>query len=266
MKLAAFVLSLLLLPLPGLYLGGREWSGLVLSEPADDAGIAAALHTSMMLLFYTLLLNHVTRRLTGGAPLDTQRFMRAAAAGALLGWLASYLNLFVASWTHQQEPSWLLALLLYTPLFALTAPALLVTRAFFAGFPVLENALASLPSLPAPNPKIAAMLAAAALSGLTAGAAAPHQFAWLFWASPALLMYALQWQRQTARDAAGSGQLMFAMLSGIVVGNFALASYQANASLAIELPAGLTQPGYALFGLLCLQLIGLTGGAQKTNP
>lgn len=262
MRLAFFVLSLLLLPLLGLHLEGREWSGLTSSELADDPGIAAALHTSMMLLFYTLLLNHAIRRLTGAAPLDPQRFMRAAAAGALLGWLISYLNLFVASWTHQQEPSWQLTLLLYTPLFALTAPAVLATRAFFAGFPVLQNALAALPSLPVPNRKLAAMLAAASLAGLAAGAAEPHQFAWLFWASPSLLLYALQ--RQAERDVAGSGQAVFAMLSGLVVGNFALASYQANANLAIDLPAGLTQPGYALFGLLCLQLIGLTGGTQKT--
>lgn len=251
MKLLLFTIALLLLPLAGLNLSGGEWSRI--ASPADDEGIAAALHTSMMLLLYTLLLNHAIKRMTGSAALDPQRFFIAFAAGALQGWLMSYLNLYVASWMPQPDQSWQLQLLLYTPVFALTAPAMLVTRAFFAAFPVLTTALAGLPALRIPNLTVAAILAALALSGLAAGAAQPQKLDWLLWASPPLLLYALQWRQHSP-----AGVALLAMLAGIVVGNFAVASYQSNAALAIVMPVALTQAGYALFGLLCLQLIELT--------
>ena len=259
-RLAIFMFSLLLLPLAGLYLGGGEWSGLNASHFAEDESAAAALHTSMALLIYILLVNHVIKRLTGSAPLERQRayFVRVCIAGALTGWQISYLNLFVSNWRVQQDQPWIVQLLLYTPPFALLVPAVLVTVAFFASFPVLSRILSRGPKLPAGNGMSSAVFCLLALAGLVAGAASPQQLYWLLWLSPPLLLGALQWPNKTSYSPAMSGdwgRIICSMLSGILVGNLAVGSYQSKASLDINLPnALLLQAGFALFGLLCLQL------------
>lgn len=262
-RLGLFVATLLILPLAGLHLGGATWNELATSTSADANSVAATLRTTLLLAFYVLLLNHSLKRLTGHAPLDAQRhyFIGLTAASAVLGWLLSYLNLFVGSWTVAQNAPWFVQFLLYTPLFALLAPAVLLTRALLGSFPGLLKALAFSHRLPAPNSESAArVLLLAALTGLAGGAAWPEQLAALLWVSPLLLLMALQllWHESTifSRTLSGDwGRILCTLLAGVVVGNLALIGYQANALLLLNFQSPLyTQAGFALFGLLCLQL------------
>lgn len=262
-RLGIFVAALLILPLAGLYLSGAELNDLLSNAREADANIEATLRTSLMLLFYVFLINHTVKRLTGNGPLDAQRnyFIWVSAASALLGWLLSYLNFFVASWTVPQDNSALMQFLLYTPLFALLAPAVLVTRALLGSFPVLLKALTCRLTFPvASGETLARILLPLAIAGLLGGAAAPAKLAWLFWASPLILLMAMQllWHESTifTRLKSGDwGRIVCTALSGITVGNLALISYQSNASLSINFANTLyAQAGFALFGLLCLQL------------
>lgn len=262
-RLGIFIFALLLLPLAGLYLSGADWSNLVVITPAEDESVPATLRTSIMLLLYVLLINHIVKRLTGNGPLEMQRsfFVALSIASALTGWLLSYLNVFVASWTIQQDIPWLVQLLLYTPLFALLAPAILITSALFGAFPGLLKSFACRPATTAPCcATLARILLLLALAGLACGAAWPVKLFWLLWISPLLLLAALQllWHESSifsGLKSGGWGRVIGTALSGIAVGNLAVISYQSNASLTINLPNMLlAQTGLALFGLLCLQL------------
>lgn len=262
-RLGIFILTLLLLPLCGLWLSGAEWNELMLSELSDDGVIPATLRTSLMLLFYVLLVNHTIKRMTGNSPLDDQRsfFIGMSIASALTGWLLSYLNIFVASWTVPQNYAWFVQLLLYTPLFALLAPAVLITRALLGSFPGLLKALTCRLTFTAPNAEtLARVLLAIALLGLTAGAAWPATLYWLLWIAPLLLLVGMQllWQENTIFNRIKSGdwgRVVCTSFSGILVGNLSVISYQSNASLSINLPNMTTaQAGFVVFGLLCLQL------------
>jgi hypothetical protein len=260
-RLGIFISALLLLPLAGLLLSGAEWNEL--SSAAPTADIPATLLTTLMLLGYVFLSNHMIKLNTGSNPLKLQRnyFLTMAAASAVLGWLLAYLNLYVSSWsTHSGHA--LVLLLLYTPLFALLAPAVLSTRALLGSFPGLLKRLARGISLPAPGAEtLARGLAAVAILGLLGGAAWPARLFWLLWTAPLLLLVALQllWHESTIFSGLKSGdwgRVICAALAGIITGNLAVITYQSNGgSLATDLPAPLlAQLGYILFGLLCLQL------------
>lgn len=263
-RLGIFVAALMLLPLAGLFLSGAQWSDLTGVSQADDGSTAAALRTSMMLLFYVLLINHTVKRLTGNAPLDAQRkyFIVVSIASAVFGWQLSYLNIYAASWTVQQDSPAIVQFMLYTPLFALLAPAVLVTRALLGSFPGLLKSLTFRHMLfpAASGETLARILLAVALTGLLGGAAWPGKLYWLMWCSPLLLLVSMQllWHEGSIFSGAKSGdwgRLVCTALSGIVVGNLAVISYQANAGLTINLPnMQLAQAGFALFGLTCLQL------------
>jgi hypothetical protein len=262
-RLGIFISALLLLPLAGLWLSGAEWAELVAVTVSGDDGLAATLRTSIMLMLYSLLINHIIKRRTGNSPFDDQRsfFIGMSIASALTGWLLSYLNIFVASWTVPQDYAWFVQLLLYTPLFALLAPAVLITRALLGSFPGLLKALTCRLTFTAPNAEtLARVLLAIALIGLTAGAAWPATLFWLLWIAPLLLLVAMQllWNESTIFNRIKSGdwgRIVCTALSGIIVGNISVISYQSNASLSINLPNMTTaQTGFVVFGLLCLQL------------
>ena len=267
-RLGIFIFSLVVLPLVGLLLSGKEWSELLTGTPATDtpaaAGdIAAILLTTLLLLGYVLLTNHMIRRRTGNSPMNIQRnyFLWMAVASAMLGWLLAYLNLFTASWpTEQGNPA--VQLLLYTLLFALLAPAVLSTRALLGAFPGLLKRLARGIPLPAPGVETLTLgLLPIAELGLLGGAVWPAQLFWLLWIAPLLLLVALQllWHESTIFSGLKSGdwgRVICAALAGIIVGNLAAISYQAGGG---NLSSNLTNPlfaqlGYAVFGLLCLQL------------
>ena len=262
-RLAIFIFALLLLPLAGSSLSGVQLSSLTPAPQADAGSMAGALHTSMVLLIYVLLLNHIVKRRTGSGPLEVRRsfYIALCIASAAMGWLLSYLNIFVASWEAPQNAVWIVQLLLYTPAFALLAPAVLITCALFDSFPGVIQSLNFDMRISIPGAKMLARgFMALALLGLMGGALWPAELYWLLWISPLLLLAALQalWCENTIFSDLKSGswgRLLSAALSGILVSNFAAINYQSNASLSINLPSMLlVQSGFVVFGLLCLQL------------
>ena len=141
-RLGIFIIALLLLPLAGFFISGGEWQQLTVATGADDV-IAGTLRTSIMLMIYVFLLNIIVKRMTGNSPLDTQRpyYLAVSAASALLCWQLSFMNLFVANWISPQDNPLLVQMMIYTPLFALLAPAILLPRALFGSFTGLLKAL-----------------------------------------------------------------------------------------------------------------------------
>lgn len=265
-RLVIFVLSILLLPLAGLWLSGAGWGTGDVDTAGNDAALTntpAILLTTLMFAGYLLLSNHLVKILTGNSPLTLQRtyFLWVGVASAVLVWLLTYLNLFAASWVSQPD-NLFMQLLLYTPLFALLAPAVLSTRALLASFSGVLKYLARGIRIPAPSStSVTFSLAPLAMLGLLGGAAWPDQLFWLLWLAPLLLLIALQllWGESTIFSGLKSGdwgRLLCAALAGLIVGNFAIAAYQANGGmLAINFPQPVfAQLGYALFGLLCLQM------------
>ena len=104
-RLAIFIFSLVLLPLGGLLLSGREWEELSARVPAGSENNGAILLTTLMLLAYILLTDYMIKRITGNSPINIQRnyYLWMAAASAILCWLLAYLNLFTASWLSSQD-------------------------------------------------------------------------------------------------------------------------------------------------------------------
>lgn len=261
-RLGIFVFSLLFLPLAGFWLSGSEWDGFSSAAPAAIVNPQATLLTTLMLAGYVLLVNHMIKLLTGKNLLKVQRdyLMWMGAAGAMLVWLLVYLNLFVASWATQPDNQ-ALQLLLYTPLFAILAPAALSTRALLGSLPGALKRLSRGFPLPVPGDEALVVgLGVVAMTGLLGGAAWPGQLFWVMWLAPLLLLTVLQlmWQESTIFSGLKNGdwgRVICAALSGIMVANFAVIAYQVNGGiLVINLHPLLAQPGYALFGLLCLQL------------
>lgn len=259
-RLGIFMLALLALPLAGIFFSGTSWHDLAANSPPENGSIPATLRTSIMLLVYVLLASHIIGRLSG--KVDIKRFVQLGITSALTCWLLSYLNLFVASWTVPQNHTLILQLLLYTPLFALLAPAVLLTRDLFACFPGITNSLTfnfKFPSLR--RETLLRILIIVTIFGLAGGAAWPSQLFWLFWIAPVTLLIALQCHSSGLQ----SGSLG-AALSGILIGNIAVISYQSNAYLQINLPNMMAaQAGLALFGLLCLQLGKLVDSSESNQ-
>lgn len=261
-RLGIFVFSLLFLPLAGFWLSGSEWDEFSAAAPAAIVNPQATLLTTLMLAGYVLLVNHMIKLLTGKNLLKVQRdyLMWTGAAGAVLVWLLVYLNLFVASWATQPDNQ-ALQLLLYTPLFAILAPAALSTRALLGSLPGALKRLSRGFPLPVPGDEALVVgLGVVAMTGLLGGAAWPAQLFWVMWLAPLLLLTVLQlmWQESTIFSGLKNGdwgRVICAALSGIMVANFAVMAYQVNGGiLVINLHPLFAQPGYALFGLLCLQL------------
>ncbi len=262
-RLVIFSITLLLLPLAGFWLSGSNLLGFPTNTPPSLANPQAALITTLILTGYILLVNQITKLLSGNRPFTEHRSYMywTGFAGAMLVWLLTYLNLFVSSWTPQMENP-VMQLLLYTPLFATLVPAILSTRALLGSIPNLIKNLSSGIALPRPgNESLAAGLLAIAAVGFLGGAAWPVQLFWLLWSAPLLLLNALQllWHESTIFDGLESGnwaRVLFAAISGIIVSNLAIEVYVINGGFLevnIENPL-MVQSGYALFGLLCLQL------------
>lgn len=261
-RLALFITALLLLPFAGLLLSGGQWNELA-APGAATVSLVPAVATLLSVLCLTLLTNFWGTSRSGNNPFKLQRnyFLAIAAASSMLGWLLAYLNHYTASWLTEGSFD-VAGALLQTLLFALLAPAVLSARALLGSFGGLLRHLSHMLSLPAPaNDTAAFILTPLALLGLVGGAAWPTSLFWLLWSAPLLLLVALQllWHESTifAGIARGDwGRILCAALSGLVVGNFAVVVYaSAGGSLIMQLPnAAFAQLGYALFGLLCLQL------------
>lgn len=261
-RLGIFIFSLVLLPLGGLFLSGKEWEELSVRVPAEADNIAAILLTTLMVFAYTMLTNFIIKKITGNSPINIQRnyYLWMAAASAILCWLLAYLNLFTTSGLASQgKPA--MQIVLYTPIFAMLAPAVLITRALLGSFPGLLKLLARGLVLPVPGGESTSIfLVSIAVLGLLGGAAWPAQLDWLMWLSPLLLLAALQllWNESTIFSGLKSGdwgRVICAALAGMIVGNLVSISYHAGGGDQTSTPYNLlTQLGYMLFGLLCLQL------------
>lgn len=261
-RLIIFAISLVLLPLGGLLLGGREWTELPVGVPAGPERIGAVLWATLMLFAGILLANYLIKRISGNSLLNMQRgyYMWMAAAGAILCWLLVYLGLFTDSWPGSGD-ALSAQLLLYTLLFALLAPAVLIIRALLGSFSGLLKWLARGLVLPVHGGESTGIfLVSVAVLGLLGGGAWPAQMDWLMWLSPLLLLTALQllWNESTIFSGLKSGdwgRVICAALAGIIVGNLVSIIYHAgggNQTFTLHnMPA---QLGYMLFGLLCLQL------------
>jgi hypothetical protein len=263
-RLSIFISALLLLPLIGIYLSGSNWSTFFNNTASIDTNMSGILFTSLTLLGCSLLFNHLVHRFTSNNPLSAQRnyFLSMAAASAILGWLLAYLNLFTHNWMPQQQHNMLIQLLLYTPLFALLAPTILLTRSLLSTLPGILKLLKLNIAIPATNNEITIFtLIPLILIGLVGGAIWPIELFWLIWLAPLLLLLSLQllWNEDTIFTNLKNGdwsRIICTVLAGIIVGNLAVVAYQnQGGSLAIHLPHPLlAQLGYGILGLICLQL------------
>ncbi len=261
-RLALFVSAVLLLPLAGLLLSGGLWDEYANSAIAS-ASLVPAVTTLLAVLCFTLFTNLLVTARSGNNPFKLQRdyFLAIAASSGVLGWLLVYLNLYTTSWLTEGTLD-AGNLVLLTFLFALLAPAVLSTRALLGSFAGLLKRLSFTRSFPSPaNDTAAFILAPLAFFGLVGGAAWPAQLFWLLWTAPLLLLLALQllWHESTIFSAVVKGdwgRILCTALSGLVVGNLAVAVFKgAGGTLIMQLPnAAFAQLGYVLFGLLCLQL------------
>lgn len=222
----------------------------------------AVLLTTLLFFGFLLLVNQIVKILTGNSLLTIQRdfFIWAGAASAVLCWILAYLNVFVAIWPTQSE-NMVMQGLLYTPLFALLVPAVLITRSLLGTFGGFLKFLSNGIAIPSPRTEaLISVLLPVALAGLAGGAAWPEKLFWLLWLAPLLLLTVLQllWSEGTIFSSLKSGdwgRVICAALAGIIVGNFALITYQYNGgTVNINLPGILKHFGLATFGLLCLQI------------
>ena len=262
-RLGIFVFTLLILPFAGFWISDSQWYISATDTPAAITNPPATLLTTLMMVGYVLLINHIIYLLTGNNPLKLQRtyIVWTAIAGAIMVWMLAYLNLYVANWTTQPENQ-VLQLLLYTPLFATLVPAVLSTRILLGSLPGALKHLSRGIILPAlKDETIIFSLSAIIVTGLMGGAVWPNQLFWLLWLSPLLLLITLQllWHESTIFDGLARGdwgRVVFASLSGIAVSNFIIFAYQTNGGIIrIDIPnLLLVQLGFAVFGMLCLQL------------
>lgn len=259
MRLALFVCSLLLLPLLARWLADAlpEWTTFPLVPLAP---LSLALVAAFILLW---LADWWQGRHGGHSLLRLQRnyFLAVAVASALLGWLLAWLNLFAESWLLPGSHDFTSGLL-QTMLFALLAPLVLLLRTAFVAQAGLLKLMAGMPALQWVTRHTAAhTLLPLALLGLTLGGVWPEYGFWLLWLAPLILLVALQllWRESTVFDGVTRGdwgRVIGGALSGLAVGNLLWLTFKlGGGTLIVQLPnAGFAQLGYALFGLLCLQL------------
>ena len=258
-RLALFVCLMLALPLAGYLLSGGEtdWSFTELaSQPLKPLLISL---TAVLTLFVAVEIGGNRQRSL--LKLQRRYFIALSVAGAAIGWLLLYLNRYAESWLL---PATLdtAAMLVLTAIFALLLPTVLGMRTLFANVPGLLQRLARLPAMPAFSASTTVnLLAPLALLGLLGGAAWPEYLFWMMWIAPLLLLIALQalWHERSifAELATGDwGRVLCAALSGIVVCNVAVLAFRLGSGmLIVQVPnAAFAQLGYALFGLLSLQL------------
>ncbi len=263
-RLGIYAFLLLAFPLAGLYLSGMDWSELdarVLQGDANIVNPPATLLTTLMLAGYIVFINHLNKLMNGNQPFKGQLnyLLWVGGAGALLCWMLVYLNTYVASWASQPGNP-LMQGLLYTPLFALLAPAVLHTRAFIAALPNVLKVTSSRHTFTPPGAdKLAYGLLGLGSLFLLSAATLPSAYALLAWLAPLLLLMGLQllWNESTVFSGlktGDNGRMLCAALAGVVVGNFVLFAYHSNGGLTLLESGWVTQLGLLLFGLLCMQL------------
>ncbi|MDD4913171.1 MAG: hypothetical protein PHP57_12835 [Sideroxydans sp.] len=219
--------------------------------------------TSLMLLIYTVAINFWLTRRSGNNTFKLQRnfYLGVALIGLGLNWTLIYLNSFVASW-FTEEMLGIANAAIQSSLFLLLAPAIYITRALLGSFGGLLKRLTRNFTISAPkNDTLIYLLTPIALIGLLGGVAWPNMLFALFWIAPLLLIVTLQllWHESTIFAGIHTGdwsRIVTAALAGILVANLTAIAYTiAGGTLIIQLPnLALAQLGYALYGLLILQL------------
>lgn len=257
-RLPLFAAAVVALPPLALLLSGQDWP----QENIIDGSVALpALLSGIALLACTYLLDTLCFRRSGSSLLRTQTIFTCwlSVTGALLCALLAGLNIFSPLWV---SPLTLPAeILLAAFLGGVLLPAVLVTRLWLSGFPLLLRALTRTGALPEVQAEPAAsLLIVAALIGLLGGTVWPAQLAWLLWLSPLLLLIALQllWHESSVFSGLKNGdwsRIVIGAVSGILVSGGTLCIYKlAGGALYIATSTWLFVLLLGAFGLLCLQL------------
>ncbi|MDD2700036.1 MAG: hypothetical protein PHH36_02245 [Sideroxydans sp.] len=258
-RLTLFVALILVLPFAGHWLADTEtaWA----YGNLDAIPLIPTLAALAAVLVLLLAVEFGGNRQRSLLKLQRSYFLALSGAGAASGWLLFYLNQYAASWLvpGTLDAAGMLAL---TMLFSLLTPTVLGLRTLLAGLPGVLQRLARLPALPVLSGSHSVnILAPLALLGLIGGSAWPDALFWLLWASPLLLLVCLQlmWHERSifAELASGNwGRVLCAVLSGLLVCNIVVLAFRlGGGTLIVQVPnAAFAQLGYALFGLLCLQL------------
>jgi hypothetical protein len=259
-RLAIFITTLLLLPYMGLLLSDGQLNGSALPL---NTSLTPLIATLLVILLLALMSNHWGASRSGNNLLRLQRnyYLAMAFTSGVIGWLLVYLNLYTHSWLTTESTS-VASALIQSLLFATLAPAILSTRALLGSFASLLKLLSRNFTVPSPAHDTAAfVLIPLAFIGLLGGVAWPVTLFWLFWLAPLLLLLALQllWHESSIFAGLADGdwsRIVTAAMSGLIVCNFALVTFEiTGGTLLIDLPnMAFQQLGYALFGLICLQL------------
>ena len=266
-RLIIFSVALLFLPPLALTLAGQEWDAPL--PVAGDVWLPALLGMLAVSAF-GLLLDALTFRRGAHSLLRSQRnyLLWSGVAGLLATMLLAYLNLFADAWATPATNA--AALLLAALAGMVLLPAVLVTRLWLAGLAKLSTRRFALTALP--TEATAKPLLLAALIGLLVGTLHLEYLGWLFWLSPLLLLVSLQllWNESTIFSGLPQGdwsRLLLGALSGILVCGIALASYRLGGG-TIYLAAATWQMlvGFALFGLLCLQIGDIVAEHWRGKP
>ncbi len=258
-RLVLFVALILALPLAGSLLSGSEvvWH---FSELAAQSLQPLLISLGAVLALF-IAVEFGGNRQRSLLKLQRSYLMALSVAGAVCGWLLLYLNRYAESWLVPAALD-ITGMLILNALFALLLPTVLGLRTLLASLPGLLQRLARLPAMPSLSASHTVnVLAPLTLLGLLGGAAWPEYLFWLMWLAPLLLLIALQalWHERSifAELATGDwGRVLCAALSGIVVCNVAVLAFRfGGGTLIVQVPnAAFAQLGYALFGLLSLQL------------
>lgn len=258
-RLALFTFLMLALPFAGHLLSGGEIDWQMTSAAVQPLSPLLMSLGALLVLF--LAVEFGGNRQRSLLKLQRRYFLALAAAGAVCGWLLLYLNHYAESWLSPDALD-LSGRLILTLLFALLLPTVLGLRTLLAQLPGLLQKLARLPALPTLSDTAAVNLTSPlALMGLILGAAWPGTLFWLLWMAPLLLLIALQalWHERSLYAELASGnwtRALYSVLAGLLVCNVAVLAYRfGGGTLIVQVPnAAFAQLGYALFGLLCLQL------------
>ncbi|HLP98710.1 MAG TPA: hypothetical protein VK149_09720 [Sideroxyarcus sp.] len=270
-RLAIFVAALLILPPTALLLAGQEWQAA--APIAGDVAVPALLVT-IALCAFGLLLDLLTFRRNGHSLLRSQRsyLLWCSIAGAVTGMLLAWLNLFADAWATPPD-STTVTLLLAMLCGSVLLPAVLIARLWLARLPSMVRLSTRRFALPALSEEAAAKsLLLAALIGLLVGTIQIDYLSWLFWLSPLLLLVALQllWHESTVFSGLPQGdwsRVLLGALSGILVCGIALASYRmGGGAIYLALDTWQLLSGFALFGLLCLQLGDIVAEHWRGKP
>lgn len=258
------------------------WAGTLLTALAPLAGRSAwsGIGLTLFLLGLTLLLNGETQRRTGSSLLTKRPwfFVSLFAAGALLGWIYHYLNLYLQLWVYPGANATLPFVADATLSYTVLLPALLSLRQWLASYPrVLDFLRHGRPVSISGGGEIGWIYIALASIGLAGAGIWPDWIFPLSWVSPLLLVIGMQQVRNKPTLFNGPVQgdwsrILLTALSAVALGAITLAWNRLAGPIWVTgLPLidharvlGLAAPAYA--GFVPLGLLGLWLADQLAHP